>query len=415
MAYLKVVRRIKQNKDLAFHYSNYNWFILGSFISRTGEWFDRVAINWFIFSVTGSPLNIAMVEFCRLFPIIIFSIFGGLAADRWERHKVLVVIQFGAMISTLVLAFLMYKGLESLFFFYLVIFIRGIFLAFEIPTRNALVSNLVPKIALASAISFFSATLNLSRVIGPALAGILLSFWSAPILILLNGISFMAVIGTLLLTQPSKSKSNENKTNQDLKMKEGLKEVIKYLKLNPIVLGVFVLGVVPMIFGYPYSTLMPVFAKELLNVGPEGFGMLLSATALGAFLMSVLLGWGKYPFAKGWFLFTCICGFGAGIILFAFTNFYPLSLLVMFIIGVASQGYRIVERVIIQEIIPDHLRGRILSIVTMDSGLIPLGDLTIGFLGEKFGAVPALILMGSVCITTAVIVISLNRSILSLK
>lgn len=411
MENLNLVKAVKNNRQLAFHYRDYNWFIAGSFLSRTGDWFDRVALNWFVFTLTNSPLSVGIVEFCRLIPILFFSILGGIAADKWERRRVLIVIQTGAMAITFILGVSMLYG-TTLPLLVLLILLRGVFLAFEIPARNAFIPDLVPRDSMVSAISFFSATLNIARIIGPAIAGLLLSVWSPAVLILINAFSFIAVIGMLILIKTHQKRKVEGTTKQSEK---GIKEAIGYLKEHPLILSVCILGLIPMIFGYPYTTLIPVFAEELLGVGPEGFGLLLSFAAIGSVVSSMMLGWGKNPFMKGKLFFGCICSFGVGLILFSVSHIYWLSLLLMFVIGVVSQGYSVTQRVIIQEIIPNRIRGRILSIVMMDSGFVPLGSLLVGFLGETRGPVFALFFMGCLCIVAACVTVAMNRQIVNIR
>lgn len=399
-------------ENLAFGYADFNWFAAGSFVSRTGDWFDRLALNWYIFSLTQSAFYIGLVEFFQFIPILLFSVVGGVMADRWDRRQVLIVTQFGAMLCTFAILFVLFQCYSFPLLAFL-LFVRGFFLAVEIPARNAMIPNLVPKQAMTSAVSFFSTILNISRMIGPALAGFLLSVWQAPYLILLNAVSFLIVIGTLWKITPA----NPERTAQEnaLALGQGLKEAVGYLRSQPMVLGVFILGTVPMVFGFPYTTLLPVFAEELLNTGPSGFGLLLSATAAGSVICTLLMGWGVVTIQKGKLLFGCICGFGFGLILFAFSHWFPLSLALMFVTGAASMGYRIVERTIIQETIPDQMRGRILSIVMMDTGLVPLGNVIIGFVSERIGPVFSLSVMGIICIMTATVVLLKNREIITIR
>jgi MFS family permease len=404
-----IIKAIKGNERIALRYANYNWFLAGSFLSRTGEWFDRIALNWFVFTVTDSPFYIGLVEFFRLIPVLFFSPVAGVAADKWDQRLLLLWTQVGAMLTTFGLAFYLLAGTPSFWVIGCFIVVRGFFLAFEIPVRSAWTANLVPKTAIMSAVSLYSATLNTARIVGPALAGLLLVKWNPANLILMNAISFLAVIGTLLLIKThSQTEMSGTKT---LSVFSDLKEAVQYMRRHPVIFGVFILGIVPMIFGFPYTTLMPVFAKEVLHVGPEGFGMLLSFAAAGSVFAALLLGWGKYPFGKGKLLFGSILGFGLALVLFAVSSFYPLSLAIMFIIGAVSQSYRIVERVIIQETVPEQMRGRILGIVMMDSGLVPLGTLFIGSLAEYAGPIVALGFMGLVCIGTVLAVTLRNKKI----
>lgn len=397
---------------MSFRYANFNWFVVGSFFSRTGDWFDKLALNWFIFSITGSAFYIGLVEFFGLIPVLLFSVIGGVIADRWDRRKVLIISQVGAMICTFAIVLVLMK-FYSFILLSVLLFIRGIFLAIEIPARNAMIPNLVPKEAMTSAVSFFSTILNASRIVGPMLAGFLLGVYQAPILILINACSFLIVIYSLYKISPVEQEMTPQ--NSELGVVQGIREAIDYLRFHPFVLGVFILGTVPMIFGFPYSTLLPVFAKEILQAGPSGFGLLLSANAVGSVLCTLVLGWGVVKIPKGRLLFGCIVGFGAGLIFFAFSHWMMLSLLLMFLVGVFSMGYRIVERLIIQETIPDHMRGRILSIVMMDSGLVPLGNVVIGFCSVYIGPVLALCLMGGICILTASVVLLKNREVISVS
>ncbi|MBO8163153.1 MAG: MFS transporter [Brevibacillus sp.] len=392
----------------AFRYANYNWFLLGSFLSRTGEWFDRVAFNWFVFSLTQSPFAVGLVEFARLIPVLFFSVLGGVAADRWDRRKLLIVTHAGAMVSTTALGLAVLWEVRSLYVLLAILLVRGMFLALEIPARHAFIPNLVPAAAMTSAVSIFSATLNTARIAGPAIAGVLLTVWSVSTLILINAGSYLAVIGTLLLIR---SRSGQQESTGDFTVASGIGEALRFLRQHPLVLGVFLLGMVPMIFCYPYATLMPVFAKEVLDVGPQGFGLLLSTAACGSVCGSLVLVFGRYPLPKGKLFAICVGLFGGGVLLLSFSRLFWLSLMLMFFIGVVSQAYRIVERVIIQEAIPDQLRGRILSIVMIDAGLTPIGDLGIGFIAEHVGAAAALALMGGTALVVASAIMLVYRQI----
>jgi len=410
MENLNLVKAFRQNQNLAFHYSNYNWFLAGCFLSETADWLNRMALNWLVFTLTDSPFYIGLVEFCRMVPILLFSVFGGVAADKWDKRKMLMVTQFGAMLTTLALAYAVNSGVESFAYLSFFIFVYGIFFAFEIPIRNAMIPTLIPKHAMTSGLSLYSATLNMSRIVGPAIAGIMLGIWSAPTLIFVNALSFVLGLSTLFIIRPV---SEHRQIGRHLQFVTGIKEAVTYLKSHSIVFGVFILGIVPMVFGFPYTSLMPAFAKGVLHTGPEGFGLLLAISASGAVVTSILLGWGKYPFTKGRLFVGCIIGFGVGLILVSFSNVYLFALFFMFFVGMASQGYRIIERAIIQESIPDHIRGRILSIVMMDSGFIPLGNLLSGFLGEKIGVVATLCFMGIVCIKAALVATIINRRLIT--
>ncbi|ASS74022.1 hypothetical protein CIG75_02850 [Tumebacillus algifaecis] len=412
MGTLKIGNRVQKNRQLAFHYKNYNWFLAGSFLSETGDWLNRMALNWLVFTLTDSLLYIGLVEFCRMIPILVFSIFGGVAADKWERRKVIIVTQLGAMCTTVALGFVVLSGVSSFLYLAIFLLIYGMFLAFEIPVRNALMPNLIPKEAMTSGLSFFSATLNLSRIIGPAAAGILLGVWSAPTLIFLNALSFLVSIGTLLIIRPA---TDGVVAVRKQKFGASIKEALSFFRTHSIVFSVFVLGIVPMIFGFSYSTVMPAFAKDVLQLGPEGFGTLMSFAALGAILASVALGFGRYPLPKGWLMLVCIFLFGGGLVLVSLSSSYLWAVLSMFAIGLFSQAYRVIERVIIQETIPDRLRGRILSIVMMDSGFIPFGNLLIGFLGGKVGTVATLCTMGVICMFAVLGALLIKRQITTVQ
>ncbi len=403
---------MKSGRVALFCHANYNWFIVGSLLSHVGDWFERLALSWLIFTLTNSALYISLIEVCRFAPILAFSLPAGVAADRWDRRRVLIITQVGAMLFTFAIAFVTLQGVPRMPLLAVLILLRGIFLAFEIPARQALIPNLVPPQEMGSAIALFTVSRSVSRIGGAAAAGLLLKYWEPPTLIAINAASFVAVIGTLVMIRPV---SEQVRAISALSLIEGAREAGWYLKAHPLVMGVFVLGIAPLIFGFPYIAMMPVFAGELLQVGPEGFGMLLSVSAVGGAVGPLLMTWVNDPLARGLKFFLSICSFGLGLILFAFSRLYTLSLVIMFLVGLTSQGYRVLGRVIIQEMVPDRFRGRILSIVMMDAGLSPLGGVVVAYLAQTLGSTVALCAMGSVCIGTAVAVVAKNRRILSIQ
>ncbi len=380
-------------------------FASGYLVSHTGEWISLVALNWAVLEFTGSALYLGLINACRMVPTLLLGIPAGVLADRSDRRKLLILLQAGIIPSTFCVGYLL--AAESPFWLLaVVVTLRSSFMAVVIPVRNSLVPNLVPESQVASAVAVDSAVRNLSRIAGPAIAGALLAVLGVADVFWISGCSMVAVLLSLLVVRPE---SDRVAVSND--MKTSILEAAAYVKNSPSVQSLLILAVVPMVFAFPYTAMMPLFAEDLLHLGPGGLGVLLSVAAAGALVGSAWLSVGHQTEGAGKWLVCSIIGFGLFLLLFMIARSLVTAAVMMFLVGLASAIYRTMSRVTLQTRVPDRLRGRIMSIALMDRGLMPLGAILIGAVAEWAGALWAGVVMGGGCIAVTLVVLAARRQV----
>ena len=383
-------------------------FAAGYLISQAGEWMTLVALNWAVLEFTGSALYLGLINACRLVPTFLLSVPAGVLADRRDRRKLLILLQVGTMLSTFCVGYLL--AADSPFWpLAVVVTLRSVLMAMIIPVRNALIPNLVPESQVASAVAVDSGVRNISRIVGPAIAGTLLAVMEVADVFWISACSIVAVLLSLFVVHPESDRSAASNN-----MKADIQEATVYVKNSPVVQSLLILAVVPMVFAFPYTAMMPLFAEDLLQLGPEGLGVLLSVAAAGALVGSAWLSLGSETEGAGKWLVCSIIGFGLFLLLFMTAETLITAAVLMFLVGLASATYRTISRVTLQTRVPDRLRGRILSIALMDRGLMPLGAILIGAVAEWAGALWAGMVMGGGCVAVTLAVLAARRQIWSL-
>jgi MFS family permease len=392
---------------LAFRWRSFRVFMAGSFVSWAGDWMDLAALNWAVLTLTGSPLALGLINACRLVPVFALSLPAGVLADRHDRRKLLMALQAGVMVLTFVVGGLV--AVRAPFWLFAVtVTVRSVLAAMTPPVRNALVSNLVPAVALPSAVASQTAVMNLARIVGPAVAGLLLVLLPMEGVFFLNGASFALVLLTLAVLRPEAREP----VRGGGRVGADVREALTYVRQTPAIQSLLVLAVVPMVFGFPYSALMPLFARDLLGLGPEGFGLLLSAAGVGALGGSVWLALRRRGLeGAGRWLVLSVLAFGLALLGFVAAPGFVLAAAAVFFVGLSSQVYRTMSRITLQVEVPDRLRGRILSVALMDRGLIPLGAVLLGAVAEWAGTVWAGSVMGGGCIVVTLGMLAVRRQI----
>jgi MFS family permease len=367
-----------------------------------------VALNWAVLEFTGSALYLGLINACRMVPAFLLSVPAGVLADRGDRRKLLILLQAGIMPSTLCVGYLL--AAESPFWLLAaVVTLRSVLVAVVIPVRNSLIPNLVPESQIASAVAVDTAVRNLARILGPGIAGTLLAVMEVADVFWISAGSIVAVLVSLFVVRPE-----SNREAVSTNIKTDVQEAAAYVKNSPSVQSLLILAVVPMVFGFPYTAMMPLFAEDLLQLGPEGLGVLLSVAAAGALVGSAWLSMGGETEGAGKWLVCSTIGFGLFLLLFMFAETLVTAAIMMFLVGLASATYRTMSRVTLQTRVPDRLRGRILSIALMDRGLMPLGAIMIGAVATWAGALWAGVVMGGGCIAVTLVVLAARRQIWSL-
>ena len=368
----------------AFRNRNYALFFTGQSISQIGTWMQRTAVVWVIYSLTHSAAMIGFAVFAQQFPAFLLSLFGGVVADRHPRARILLITQTASMVQAILLAVLILTNHYIIWEMLVLSSVLGIINAFDVPARQPMVHDMVDdKADLANAISLNSAMVNLARLIGPALSGMVLQRYGAGVCFSLNAVSFIAVIISLLLmkfpafTPPAVKK----------KVFSELTEGFGYLKKTPAISLLIVLVVCLSLFVWPYDTLEPVFAKVIFKGDATTYGWLTGCVGLGALIGSFLLASAKKGIDLRKILLVTIVVVGAGLILFSrMTHFWP-ALPFALILGLGSITPMSTSITIVQMEAAPQMRGRVMSWMALAFfGMQPLGGLIVGSISKWIGA-----------------------------
>lgn len=384
-------------------------FLVGSLVSWVGDWMDLAALNWAVLELTGSPLDLGLINACRLVPVFALSIPAGILADRSDRRRLLLVLQFALTAMTIVVGAL-FAVRAPFWAFAAAVTLRSSLAAMVLPIRNALLPNLVDRPSLAAAVAVQTAGMNVSRIIGPVLAGWLLTVADVEAVFWINAASFLVVIATTWVIRPAAMTARRSAST----VGEDLREALAYVRGHRLVRALLLLAIVPMIFGFPFTALMPLFARDLYGTGPEGFGLLLSLSAIGALGGAMWLSFFGRNDHIGIRLLGSIALFGAALLYCSSVEHFTWAAAGMIVVGWSSQSYRTLSRITLQAELPDELRGRVLSIALLDRGFIPLGAVMLGAIAEATGTRTAMIVMGGGCLVLPVVAVALDRRLAKL-
>lgn len=367
----------------ALRHRNFRLFYFGQMISLIGTWMQNVAQSWLVYLLTGSPFALGLVSFAGSLPVLLCSLPAGVVADRVGKRNLIVAMQTAAMIQAFMLSFLTWTGIVQIWHVALLAFGLGTISSFDMPARQAFVIEMVGKEDLMNAIALNSAIFNGARIVGPAIAGILVASLGVAPSFFLNGLSFLAVIAGLLLMDVQ----SRPVAHTGASMRQNIAEGLNYLRSNTTVRTLTTLVAVASIFGMPYAMLMPAFAADVLHVDASGLGFLSAAVGLGAlagaFALASLAGTRR----KGLLLTAGNLLFPAMLLLFAASRSFLLSLAILVGVGWAFITQNATVNSLIQSIVPDYLRGRVMSVYTlMFVGMIPVGSLQAGVVAQRFGA-----------------------------
>ncbi len=418
----------------SLRFRDYRLLWLGQAGTSAGQWMDQVARSWLIYQLTGSPLELGAVAAARALPILAFGVVAGVVADRQGRKAQLIVSQVVNAVLNLALATLVVTGQVRPWHVYVTALLVGTAQAFQQPARQALISDLVGKEHLANAVALNSAIFNLMRSLGPALAGVLIAAvgvggsyyvqaalfaWATIWTVQVKVPGEPGLLGLLGLRRsgaawrPAGVAGDPPSTVVEVaglarrRRAEGsflgsMQEGLQYLLGNRLILSLMFLGLAPVVLAMPYTSLLPIFALDVLQVGSVGQGLLLSSVGVGALVGALgIASLGQFR-RKGTLLLGGAIVFGLSLIAFSRSTWMPLSLLCLFIAGVSNASYTSQNQTIIQTLTPDRLRGRVLAIYMLNRGLMPLGSLLAGALAAWLGGPWAVTLMGASCATLAV-------------
>ncbi|OGB88805.1 MFS transporter [candidate division WOR-1 bacterium RIFCSPHIGHO2_01_FULL_53_15] len=379
---------------------NYRLIFIGSLISFIGTWMQMVAVGWLVYRLTNSPFMLGMVGFISQIPAFAVAPFGGVIADRLDRRKVLLLTQTLSMIQALLLAFFIFTGTITVWHVLVLSFTLGLVTAFDMPTSQAFMIEVVEKKEdLINVIALNSSLVNVGRLVGPAIAGVIIAAYGEGICFLVNGLSYLAIIYTLLIITIKPI----GKRPTEMKVLTEIREAVGYAwRFKPIrdILGL--LSVMSLV-GMPYILLMPVFARDVLHGGPQTLGLLMAASGLGALLAGLYLASRKSVLGLERRAAQAAGLFGAGILVFSFSRSAWLSAFIIFLTGFAMLIQMAGSNTILQLIVDERMRGRVMSLFSMAFlGMAPFGSLLSGIVADRIGAPHTLAICGLLCVLNGV-------------
>ena len=369
-----------------------------------GTWMQRIAIGWLVYRLTHSPFLLGIVEFSGQIPIFFLAPFAGVLADRHNRHRILILTQILAMVQALILALLVLFDLVEIWHIIVLGIVLGIIRAFEMPTRQSFMVEMVgDKNDLGNAIALNSTMVNGARMLGPSAAGILIVAAGEGVCFLVNAISFVAVILSLLLMRVEPRSVPQRRS----KLWQELKEGFGYAAGFPPIRDVLLLFAIVSLVGMPYVVLMPVFAKDVLHGGPSVFGYLMGGGGLGALGGAVYLASRKNVRGLVKRIPMAVTLFGSALMLLAVSRVIFLSLGLMLLIGLGQMVLMAGSNTLLQTVVDDDKRGRVMSFFAMAfMGATPVGSLVAGSLASRIGAPWTVFIGGMGCIAGAFVFFS---------
>jgi MFS family permease len=384
----------------SLRHANFRNLFVGTVFMSAGQWIQNVTLGWLVYDLTGSAVLLGMLNGLRALPFLITSPIAGVIADRTDRRTILIVCQYVLMLTAVCMGMLVSFGYVRAWQVFAFTLVTAVAWSFVDPVRQSMVPTLVPKEDLMNAVALNSAAFNMTKIVGPSIGGVLIVVFGAGGNFFVQSAAYIGVLISLYwMTAPPRS--IEARRSSAL---ANLKEGMSYVWHNPAVFALMTSALIPRIIAMPYQALMPVFQKDVLKVGPEGLGLLLAAPGLGASLAGFALATLSSRLERqGWVLIISLIALGTGLNLFAWTVSFPLALVVLVALGACQVVYMATTNTMLQVIVPDHLRGRVMSIYMLDRGLMPIGSMTAGIGAHWIGAPATVSFMGLAVVVLAVL------------
>jgi len=386
----------------SLRYRNYRLFFSGQSLSLIGTWVQRIAIPWLVYRLTDSAFLLGFVGFAGQIPTFILAPFAGVLTDRLNRYHIMIVSQILSMIQALTLALLYFTNTIEVWNVLLLSVIQGCINAFDTPARQSFVIEMVEdKNDIGNAVALNSSMFNGARLVGPSIAGILIASLGEGACFLINGISYIFVVISLLLM---KVKPQEKKKTKDTNIIKEFKEGFTYTFGFPPIRSIIILLTLISLMGMPFSVLMPIFAKDIFHGGSHIFGFLMGASGVGALIGAAYLASRKSVVGLEKIIPLAAVVFGLGLVSFSLSSSFPLSIILMIITGVGMMMQTACSNTILQTISDNDKRGRVMSFYTMAfMGTAPIGSLLAGSMASMIGAPATLLIGGIACVIGALV------------
>ncbi len=380
---------------------NFRLFFMGQSVSLIGTWMQKTAVSWVVYSLTQSKFMLGVSVFATLFPTAVVSLYGGISADRYNRYKILVATQILSFLQAILLTLaIVFFEANSVWIIIGLSAVLGVINGFDMPARQSLIRELITdKSNLPNALALNSSMVNLSKLIGPAIAGFVLEFYGNVVCFGSNAVSFIPVIITLLLINLP---TPEKRTNRDKNLKREFTEAFDYIKSTPAIRSVMTFTGLMGLMVLPFTTLTPVFAKDIFHGTAGTLGMIDGVIGFGAFISALFLASLKPSTDLNRILATSTVVFGIGLLLFSHTPYLPLALVFLSIGAFGMMPIRTISNTIIQVSVPDHFHGRVISIYLMVlTTTLPIGSLLVSTLSHFIGVQATVMIEGVIALMIA--------------
>jgi MFS transporter, DHA1 family, staphyloferrin A biosynthesis exporter len=380
-------------------YRDYRLLWIGTLFASAAQWIQQITVGWLVYELTESAFLLGAVNGFRALPLLLLAPLGGVAADRVERKTLMQATQVMLLITTAIMAAIIFVGELRLWHLFAFTLLTGVAWAFNNPVRQSIVPNLVPKHELMNALALNSAGFNVTRIIGPTIGGFMIAHMGGGENFALQAFFYVCVIMMVVpMAIPALQRSGTV-----VSVRENLTEGIGYVWKHATLRTQLMLAMVPVVLAFPYMALMPIFADDVLGQGASGFGLMGSAVGVGAVLGTLTLATLSNVQHKGYLLLGAIFVLGVSLILFALSRSFPLTLIVLGVTGASQMVYLTTNQTILQMIVPDNLRGRVMGIYMLSQGMMPLGGLLGGALADFTSAPAAVLVMGVLVCLMAVV------------
>jgi MFS family permease len=385
----------------ALKHRNFRLFFTGQLISFTGTWMTTTAQGWLVYQLTGSKALLGVVAAAASAPMLLFSTWGGWIADRYPKRSVIVVTQLCSMCLSLAMAVLVFTKIVQPWQIIALAVLGGITMAFDMPARQSFVIEMTSREDLMNAISLNSSAFNCARIIGPSIAGLLMAHISIAACFLCDGLSFIPVIaGLLLMRLPKKETQIASSGGAIAQALEGFRYVWQHRRVRTILALFTVVGV----FGWSYSVLLPAFAHDVLHLGANGYGLLMAGSGVGALAAALTVASAGHLLPTRAMALGGVWIFSVTLALFAYTRNLYLGVVLLAIVGFGLVLYFSTSNTVLQSIVPDEMRGRVMGIwALIFGGMIPLGSLEAGLMADWLGT-PATMAIGAVVCALAALI-----------
>ncbi len=390
-------RRFRLQTFASLRHRDFRYLWFAQLFTTAAMWIQMLTTGWMVYDMTGSALLLGAVSGLRAIPSLITSPIAGVVTDRMDRRVLMMITQVIMLVAVLAMAALILTDVIAVWHVFTFSLVSGIVWTFNTPSRQSLVPNLVPKEDLLNAYSLNAAAFQSMAIAGPAIGGFMIAWFGTGGNFLMQAAAILGVIGMVWIMRVPPRTAPLRKAS----MREDLAEGLKYVRNDKVVFGLVLIGIIPAFLSMPLRSLMPIFAIDILDVGSVGLGILMSASGAGALAGAITLASLGSLQRKGMFMLGAIVLTGTTMVVFSLSHWLALSLVFMLFLGLGEMTYWSMNNTILQTVVKDELRGRVMSIYMLNQGMAPLGTLVAGALAAAIGAPIVIVLMGATTVAFA--------------